>query len=121
MFLSEGVQKFLFPAARGAGRFRDIGFFAPEVLAYSVACVEVCAGVLVLLGLFTRLAALSLVVIMSVAIVTTKVPILLGHGYWIFGVRNLPRYGFWPMAHASRTDFAMLAGSLFLLIAGAGP
>ena len=31
-FLSEGIQKFLFPAAVGAGRFEKIGFSAPEFI-----------------------------------------------------------------------------------------
>jgi uncharacterized membrane protein YphA (DoxX/SURF4 family) len=28
--------------------------------------------------------------------------------------------GFWPAVHEARTDFCMLAGGLFLLIAGPG-
>jgi putative oxidoreductase len=49
-----------------------------------------------------------------------KVPIMLGHGFWRFSVSKLPSYGFWAMAHEARVDFAMLLGSLFLLIVGAG-
>lgn len=48
-------------------------------------------------------------------------PILLGHGFWGFALRELPSYGFWSMAHESRTDFAMLLGALFLLLVGSGP
>jgi uncharacterized membrane protein YphA (DoxX/SURF4 family) len=57
---------------------------------------------------------------MLVAIVSTKIPILLGYGFWGFSLRNVPYYGFWGMVHESRTDFSMLLGSLFLLIVGAG-
>jgi uncharacterized membrane protein YphA (DoxX/SURF4 family) len=57
---------------------------------------------------------------MFVAILTTKIPILLGHGFWGFSLRTLPYYGFWGMAHEARTDFAMLLGLIFLLIVGAG-
>jgi uncharacterized membrane protein YphA (DoxX/SURF4 family) len=120
VFFTEGILKFLLPASLGPGRFEAIGFPIPEVLAYFVACVEIGFGLLIVLGLFTRLAALMLVVTISVAIISTKIPILLGHGYWIFHVRELPRYGFWAMTHESRTDFAMLFGSLFLLIVGGG-
>ena len=108
VFLSEGVQKFLFPAEVGAGRFEKIGFASPEAVAQFVACFEVACGALVLLGLATRLAVVPLIVIMLTAIAMTKIPIL-------------QEQGFWRMAHESRTDWSMLLGSLFLLIAGAGP
>jgi len=76
---------------------------------------------LLLAGLATRLAAVPLIINMVVAIVSTKIPILLGYGFWGFSLRQLSSYGFWSMAHEARTDFAMLLGSIFLLIAGAGP
>lgn len=120
VFLSEGAQKFLFPAEVGAGRFAKIGIPSPEVVAPFVGVVEMVCGALVLLGLFTRLAAVPLVVVMLAAILSTKVPVLLGHGFWGFSLRQLPYYGFWGMAHEARTDWAMLLGSVFLLAVGAG-
>jgi len=33
IFLSEGIQKFLFPEALGPGRFAKIGLPAPQLLA----------------------------------------------------------------------------------------
>jgi putative oxidoreductase len=57
---------------------------------------------------------------MIVAIVSTKVPILLGHSFWIFHLPKLSRYGFWSMMREARADFVMLLGSLYLLIEGAG-
>lgn len=108
IFVCEGVQKFLFPAALGVGRFAKIGLPAPGLLAPFVGGVEIVAGALVLVGLLTRLAALPLVVDMLVAIATTKLP-LLRHG------------GFWQLAHEARVDWAMLLGALFLAISGAGP
>jgi uncharacterized membrane protein YphA (DoxX/SURF4 family) len=107
VFLSEGIQKFLFPADIGAGRFAKIGLPSPEVLAPFVGTFEIACGWLVLLGLFTRLAAIPLLIIMCEAIYSTKIPILM-------------KSGFWKMAHEARTDYAMLLGSLFLLIVGAG-
>jgi uncharacterized membrane protein YphA (DoxX/SURF4 family) len=107
VFLSEGIQKFLFPAAVGAGRFEKIGFTAPEFTANLVACFEIVCGLLVLSGFLTRLAVIPLITIMCVAIAGTKIPIL-------------REQGFWKMAHEARTDWSMLLGSLFLLIVGAG-
>lgn len=120
VFLSEGVQKFLFPDEVGAGRFAKIGIPNADVMAPFVGVVEIVCGALILLGLLTRLAAIPLIIDMLVAILSTKIPILLGHGFWGFSLRNLPYYGFWGLAHEARTDFAMLLGSLFLLIVGAG-
>jgi uncharacterized membrane protein YphA (DoxX/SURF4 family) len=120
-FLSEGIQKFLFPDEVGAGRFTKIGIPAPDAMAAFVGAVEIVCGLLILVGLLTRLAAVPLIIDMLVAILSTKIPILLGHGFWAFSLRNLPYYGFWGMAHEMRTDWAMLLCSIFLVIVGAGP
>lgn len=108
VFLSEGIQKFLFPAALGVGRFAKIGIPAPTFTAPFVGTVEIVCGVCLIVGLLTRWAAIPLLIDISVAIVTTKLPML--------------RYqGFWPAAHEARTDFCMLLGLVFLLLVGAGP
>ena len=75
---------------------------------------------LIIFGFLTRLAAIPLIIIMVVAIVSTKLPISAGHDLWIFHAPKIARYGFWSMAHEARDDFLMLLGSLYLLIAGAG-
>jgi len=121
VFLSEGIQKFLDPAARGAGRFAKIGIPAPELMGPFVGGVEVVCGALVLVGLLTRLATVPLIVTMGVALVSTKLPILVGQGFWGFSLKTLSSYGWWSMAHEARTDFAMLLSSVFLLLVGAGP
>src|SRR5687768_8514690 len=118
VFFSEGIQKFLYPAENGAGRFAKIGIPSPDVMGPFVGVVEIVCGALILLGLFTRLAAIPLIINMLVAILSTKIPILIGQGFWGFSLRNLPYYGFWGMMHEARTDLAMLLGSLFLLIVG---
>jgi len=120
VFWSEGIQKFLFVEAQGAGRFAKIGIPAPDVMGPFVGCVEIVCGALLLIGFLTRLAAIPLIIDISIAILSTKVPILLGHGFWGFSLPKLANYGFWSMAHEARTDFCMLLGSLFLLIVGAG-
>ena len=120
IFLSEGIQKFLFPNDLGIGRFNKIGIPAPQVMAPFVGVIEIVCGTLIILGLLTRLAAIPLIIDISVAIISTKIPILLGHGFWRFNLSKLPTYGFWSMAHEARVDYAMLLGSIFLLIVGAG-
>jgi putative oxidoreductase len=107
VFLSEGIQKFLFADALGAGRFAKIGLPWPEFLGSFVGSFEIVCGTLVLLGLMTRLAGIPLIIIMLVAISTTKAEILADKG-------------FWEMMHGSRTDWAMLLGSIFLFIKGGG-
>lgn len=120
VFLPEGFQKLVFPDVLGAGRFANIGIPFRQLTGPFVGMVEAVCGGLVILGLLTRLGSIPLIVIMLVALVSTKVPILLGHDFWIFHVPKLPRYGFWSMMHEARADFVMLLGSLYLLIEGAG-
>jgi putative oxidoreductase len=102
VFLSEGLQKFLFPASRGSGRFESIGLPWPEVLGPFVGGVETLCGALILLGMGLRWAPLPLLGVMAVALTTTKLPIFLNQG-------------FWEAAHAARTDWSMTLGSLYLL------
>jgi len=107
VFLSEGLQKFIFPAALGAGRFVKIGIPWPEFMAPFDGVFEIGCGLLILLGLATRLATVPLIIDMLVAIATTKLPMLF-------------KSGFWAMAHEARTDWSMLLGATFLLIVGGG-
>src|ERR1035441_2110003 len=82
VFLSEGIQKFLYPAALGVGRFEKIGIPAPRVMAPFVGTVEIVCGTLLIIGLFTMLALLPLLIDILVAIATTKVPMFLKQGFW---------------------------------------
>ncbi|MFA5972467.1 MAG: DoxX family protein [Lentimicrobiaceae bacterium] len=107
VFLSEGIQKFLFANALGVGRFTKIGFANPEFWANFTGFFEIVCGCLILLGFLTRLSSVPLLIIMIVAFITTKYPILIGKG-------------FWAMAHDYRTDFAMTLGNIFLIIKGGG-
>ena len=107
IFLSEGIQKYLFPELVGVGRFEKIGFDNPEFWAYFTASFEIFCGTLILIGLLTRLAAIPLLIIMITAFITTKWPIFISKG-------------FWTMAHDYRTDFALTMLLVYLLISGAG-
>ena len=120
VFLTEGIQKFLYPADLGAGRFAKIGIPSPEVMGPFVGGMEIVCGALIIIGLLTRFAAIALLGDMTVAFVSTKIPILLGSAFWGFSLTKLPRYGFLSMVHEARTDLAMWFGLLFLLIVGAG-
>jgi putative oxidoreductase len=120
IFLSEGIQKFLFPSQLGAGRFAKIGIPVPHIMGPFVGSVEIVCGTLLLLGLLTRFAAIPLLINICVAILSTKIPVLIGHGFWGFSLPKLSTYGFWSMLHEARADFSMLLGLLFLLIVGAG-
>jgi len=106
-FLSEGIQKYIRPEDVGAGRFAKIGFSNPDFWAHFTGTFEIICGTLMLLGLFTRFAAIPLLIIMIVAFITTKYPILIDTGFWSF-------------AHEYRTDFAMTLLLIFLFINGGG-
>jgi uncharacterized membrane protein YphA (DoxX/SURF4 family) len=120
VFFLEGIQKFLYPETLGTARFAQIGIPEPGVMGPFVGGVETICGALLIVGLLTRLAAIPLFINIAVAILSTKIPILLGYGFWTFTLAKLPRYGFLSMMHEARTDFSMLLGLTFLLIVGAG-
>jgi uncharacterized membrane protein YphA (DoxX/SURF4 family) len=107
VFLTEGLQKYLFPDTLGTGRFIKIGFANAEFWAYFTGTFEIICGLLILIGFLSRLAAIPLLIVMAVAFVTTKWPILV-------------EKGFWAMAHEYRTDFAMTLLLIFLVISGGG-
>jgi len=107
VFLSEGVQKFLFPEALGVGRFLKIGIPWPQVMAPFVGIVEIVCGTLLLLGFLTRLATLPLLIDIAVALYSTKI---------VLFAKN----GFWGTLHEARTDVSMLLGLIFLSLVGGG-
>jgi putative oxidoreductase len=107
VFLSEGIQKFLFPDSLGVGRFVKIGIPWPQVMASFVGVVEIVCGSLLLIGLVTRLATVPLLFDISVALYSTKIV--------TFG-----KNGFWGTMHEARTDVSMFLGLIFLLLVGAG-
>jgi putative oxidoreductase len=107
IFLSEGIQKFLYPATLGNGRFEKLGIHPATFWAPFTGCFEIVCGLLIVVGWLTRLAVVPLLVIMLVAFVTTKWPELLEKGFWV-------------MAHDGRTDFAATLLLVFLFIYGGG-
>ena len=106
VFLSEGIQKFLYPAALGVGRFHKIGIPFPRLSAPFVGIVEIVCGTMLIAGVTTGLAVLLLLIDISVAIASTKVPLL--------------KHGFWNAMHEARTDFCMLLGLITIALLGSG-
>lgn len=107
VFLSEGIQKFVFPASMGPGRLLSIGFPMPYLAAYTAGITEICCSLLILAGLCTRFATVPLLIITVFAIVAVRFPIMVDQGWW-------------AMLHASRADWCMLLGNCFLLLKGGG-
>jgi putative oxidoreductase len=107
VFLSEGIQKFLFPDSLGVGRFAKIGIPWPQVMAPFVGVVEIVCGALLLVGLTTRLASIPLLIDICVALYSTKIV-------------TLAKNGLWSTLHEARTDVSMLLGLIFLLAVGGG-
>jgi len=116
VFVPEGIQKLIHPDLLGAGRFARIGIPAPEVMGPLVGTVEILCGALIVLNIATRLAALPLVIVMIVALVSTKLPILLGQDLGIFHVQKFAHYGLWSMLHEARLDMVMLLSTLWLAL-----
>ena len=108
IFFTQGILKYIDPTM-GVLRFTRIGFFHPYFVAHFVGAFEIVCGFLVLVGLLTRLAAIPLLMVISTAIATTKVPEL-------FRVKQ----GLWYMVSDARTDFAMLCGLIFLVWVAGG-
>jgi putative oxidoreductase len=106
VFLSEGIQKFLYPAALGAGRFHKIGIPWPQFTGPFVGGVEIVCGALLIAGVATGFAVVALLINISVAIASTKVPLL--------------RHNFWVAMHEARTDFCMLVGLIVIALLGSG-
>ena len=117
IFISEGLLKFIYPGELGAGRFAHIGFMAPQILAPLVAIVEIVAGVAVLANFYTGQAALFLLAVILTAIVSTKMPILLGRPVaWFALPKNVNHYGVLGFVHEARTDLAMLFSLIAIAI-----
>ena len=108
IFLTQGILKYIDPHMGGL-RFARIGFPYPGFTAHFVGTFEIACGLLILIGLFTRIASIPLLIVILTAIATTKIPELFRSDQ-----------GFWFMVNDARTDFAMTMSLLFLMSVGAG-
>jgi putative oxidoreductase len=60
VFFPEGLQKLAFPEILGAGRFAKIGIPHADLMGPFVGGIETVCGLLIIVGLFTRLATIPL-------------------------------------------------------------
>jgi len=116
VFVTEGVLKFLYPFELGFGRFAAIGLPAPHLLAPAVGAVEIVAGAAVALGLFAGDAALLLLLVIAGALVSTKLPILLGRPLGPFALGKAAHIGWLGFLHEARTDLAMFFATIAILL-----
>ena len=118
VFLSEGILKFVYPN-QGVGRFTKLGIPMPELTATFIGGLEIVGGILLIAGLFTRVIAIPFIVEMVVAILTTKIGLYLGTSPLPLPPA-LPKVGFWAVMHETRSDYAQILTSIFLLVVGPG-
>jgi uncharacterized membrane protein YphA (DoxX/SURF4 family) len=116
VFLLEGILKFVRPDAVGAGRFAAIGLPFPHEMATAVGCVEIAGGAAILLNFFAGDAALALLIVIAVALITTKFPIMLGRPLGPFRLEKMQDYGWLSFFHQARTDFCMIFGLVAVVI-----
>ncbi len=118
VFLSEGILKFVY-TNQGVGRFTKLGIPLPDITATFVGSLEIVGGILLIAGLFTRVIAIPIINEMVVAILTTKISLYLGTSPLPLPP-TLPKVGFWAVMHETRSDYAQILTSIFLLVVGPG-
>jgi hypothetical protein len=72
-------------------------------------------GLALLLNLAPGYAAMALCAVISTALVTTKLPVLLGRPVGPFTLMKAPYFGVLGFLHEARTDLSMFAGTLALI------
>ncbi|MFL5810980.1 MAG: DoxX family protein [Flavisolibacter sp.] len=118
VFFWEGILKFVY-TNQGVGRFTKLGFPMPETMANFVATTEIVGGLLILLGLYTRIVVVYFIAEMVVAILSTKISLYLGTSPLTLPAAP-PKMGIWAVLHEIRSDYAQILTCIFLLIEGAG-
>ncbi len=118
VFVWEGILKFVYPN-QGVGRFAKLGFPVAHLTASLVGGWEIVGGVLLMLGLLTRGAGILFAIEMVVAMLSTKIGLYLGTSPLPLPP-VAPQVGFWAVLHESRSEYAQLLTSLYLVIAGPG-
>jgi uncharacterized membrane protein YphA (DoxX/SURF4 family) len=117
VFLTEGILKFTLSDELGAGRLAHIGLPMPHLLAPVVGIVEIASGAAVILNIYTGEAAVLLLCVIVTALITTKLPILLGHSIGGFGVpKSVAHTGLLGFLHEARLDLAMLFSLIAIIV-----
>ena len=118
VFFWEGVLKFVY-ANQGVGRFTKLGMPFPAFTADFVGCLEIVGGLLLLLGLLTRLVTIPFVIEMIVAMLSTKISMYLGTSPLPLPPVP-PQTGFWAVLHEIRSEYAQIMVAFYRLINGPG-
>ncbi len=105
VFAAHGYLKLTAGGPAISGFLASVGL--PEFMAWPLILIELLGGLLLILGLFTRLAALLIAAIMVVAIVTVKLNV---------GLIAPPGAGMPGM----ELDLALLAGAVSIFLLGPG-
>ncbi len=106
-FLVGGVLKLSYPELQETGFFQNLGFISAGAMVSVIYTFEIICGIMIMAGLFTRIAVIPLLLTISFTVLVGKLPIMFEEGFWL-------------MAHISRIDFAMFLGCVFLFITGSG-
>ena len=118
VFFWEGILKFVY-VNPGVGRFTKLGFPFPEATAHLVATGEIIGGILIMLGLFTRVISFYFIIQMIVAVLSTKIDLYLGKSPLPMPPAP-PKIGVWAVLHEIRSDYAQILSCFFLLLEGPG-
>jgi uncharacterized membrane protein YphA (DoxX/SURF4 family) len=119
VFFWEGLLKFVY-VNQGVGRFTKLGIPFPDFTATFVGGLETVGGLLIVLGLGTRIVAVPFLIEMVVAMLSTKIGLYLGTSPLPLPP-SPPLTGLWAVLHEVRSEYAQLLTVSFLLWAGPGP
>jgi putative oxidoreductase len=103
---AHGFQKLQAGPGNFGAFLAQLGVPLPTLMGYVVTLVELGGGILLIIGLFSRLAALLLTIDLVVAILLVKVNV---------GLIAAPQQG-----AGAELDLALIAGFLVILLAGPG-
>ena len=116
MFLFEGILSFVRPGELGAERFAALGLPFPQQLAALAGGIEIGGGAAILLNIYAGDAALVMLAVIVIGLITTKAPILLGRPLGPFAPPKLNNYGWLSFFHEARTDLCLLFSLLAIMI-----
>src|SRR2546425_8267106 len=119
VFFWEGILKFVY-VNQGVGRFTKLGMPFPVFTASFVGGLEIVGGIMLMLGLSTRLITIPFIIEMLVAILSTKPRLFLGT-LPLPPPPVPPQVGIWAVLHEVRSEYAQIMSCIFLLVSGPGP